>query len=341
MMDKISLKGLRIFANHGVFQGEKEVGQTFIVDCDCALDTRFAGKNDDLTQSLHYGLFAEKLTEFFKEKTFDLIEAAAEYTVDKLLHEYPLVRAITFTLKKPSAPVGLPLDYPALTIHRDWKQAVLALGSNMGNRQAHLEFAIQELDKHDDIRVLKRADFIETDPVGYTEQDRFINSAVLVETLLTPHELLRAVNTIEADDGRTREIHWGPRTLDIDIIYYDKVLMNDDDLIIPHPLSMQRAFVMEPVSSIAPYFIDPRYNQCVSVVWAHAKQALPAEDFNFTNASVTASKEEKPSTPVEKPLEKVAPSTPAAPKKATTNYPLDDIESILDDLSDEDFDTLF
>ena len=86
-MDKISLTSLEIFAHHGVFDFEKENGQTFILDCTCALDTRPAGTTDNLDASLDYGALAKRLTALFQEKTFDLIEAAAEYCARALLRE--------------------------------------------------------------------------------------------------------------------------------------------------------------------------------------------------------------------------------------------------------------
>lgn len=271
-MDKISLVDLEIFAHHGVFDFEKENGQTFIVSCECLLDTHEAGTSDNLDASLDYGALAHRLTALFQEETFDLIEAAAEHCAGALLHEFSLIRSLTLTIKKPSAPVNLPLTYPAVTITRGWTPAILALGSNIEPRQDHLDAALALLSEHPDIRCLRVAPWIETDPVGYTDQDRFLNGAVLIETLLTPHELLDAIHDIEAARKRERIIHWGPRTLDIDIIYYGDLLLTSDDLTIPHPLCMERAFVMEPVTAIAPYWIDPRYGKAVSICWKEAQK---------------------------------------------------------------------
>lgn len=271
-MDKISLVDLEIFAHHGVFDFEKENGQTFIVSCECLLDTHEAGTSDNLSASLDYGALAHRLTALFQEKTFDLIEAAAEHCASALLHEFSLIRSLTLTIKKPSAPVNLPLAYPAVTITRGWTPAILALGSNIEPRQEHLDAALKLLTDHPDIRCLRIAPWIETDPVGYTDQDRFLNGAVLIETLLTPHALLDAIHDIEAARKRERTIHWGPRTLDIDIIYYDDLLLTSDDLTIPHPLCMERTFVMEPVITIAPYWIDPRYGKAISICWKEAQE---------------------------------------------------------------------
>lgn len=271
-MDNVRLHDLEIFAHHGVFDFEKENGQTFILCLDGALSTRAAGESDELAQALDYGTLAQRLTTLFQERTFDLIEAAAEYCTHALLLEFPLLHQLTLTIKKPSAPVGLPLAYPAITITRGWTPAILALGSNIEPRQAHLDAALAALEAHPEIRLQRVAPWIETAPVGGPEgQGPFLNGAVQIETLLTPHALLDAIHTIESGEGRERLVHWGPRTLDIDIIYYADRMIVSDDLTIPHPLSMQRAFVMEPVCAIAPYWIDPRYGQAVSVIWEKTK----------------------------------------------------------------------
>lgn len=267
-MDKISIKNLEVFAHHGVFEDEKMTGQNFYLDCDCFLDTRAAGESDDLAEALDYGALAERLSRLFAWEDFDLIEAAAHYCAMNLLREYPLIRSLTLTVRKPSAPIDLSLDYPAVTITRGWTPVILALGSNLGFREGHLKHALNGLGDHPDIRLVKKSKWFETTPVGGPEgQGNFLNGAVLIETLLTPHALLAATQAIEINDGRERTIHWGPRTLDIDIIYYGDTLLADDTLTIPHPLCLERAFVMEPLLSIAPYWVDPRYGQAVSTLW--------------------------------------------------------------------------
>lgn len=273
-MDKISLVHLEVFAHHGVFDHEKENGQTFYLDCECSLSTRTAGLSDALDDALDYGALAHRLTALFQEKTFDLIEAAAEYCATALLHEFPLIRSLRLSVKKPSAPIGLPVDYPMLTIERGWKPVILALGSNIEPCQAHLDAAVDMMRQHPDMRLLKTASWIETEPWGYTDQPTFINGAVMIETLLSPHELLNVIHDMEHAEGRERIIHWGPRTLDIDIIYYDDLLMNTKNLTIPHALCMQRAFVMDPVTEIAPYWVDPRYGKTISVLWEGEKKNI-------------------------------------------------------------------
>ena len=101
----------------------------------------------------------------------------------------------------------------------------------------------------------------ETDPVGYVDQDAFLNIVVELETSLTPHELLKKCNEIEAELGRTREIHWGPRTVDLDILLYNEENMKTENLIIPHPRMTERGFVLIPLVEINPDLIEPRTNR--------------------------------------------------------------------------------
>lgn len=141
-------------------------------------------------------------------------------------------------------------------------RAILALGSNMGNRQEYLKRAIEELEKRCG-RITKTSSILETKAYGYTEQDDFLNMALCLETELAPHELLAELNAIEADLGRVREIHWGPRTIDLDIIYYEDFIVEDERLTIPHADLHNRDFVLKPVCEIAGDYFDPKRKKTV------------------------------------------------------------------------------
>lgn len=127
----------------------------------------------------------------------------------------------------------------------------LSLGSNIGNREGYLKKALYELSKRS--MVIKSVSPIyETEPIGYKEQGKFLNIAILVETKLSPHELLNTINSVENSLGRERIIRWGPRTIDIDILLYGAKSLNDNDLIIPHQRMWERAFVLIPLKDINP-----------------------------------------------------------------------------------------
>jgi 2-amino-4-hydroxy-6-hydroxymethyldihydropteridine diphosphokinase len=130
-------------------------------------------------------------------------------------------------------------------------QAYIALGSNIEDRFTYLTNAINELNKHEEIKVVNISSIYETDPVGYTEQSPFLNMVASVMTTLTPHELLSECLQIELVLGRKREIKWGPRTVDLDILLFNQENMETDTLIIPHPRMHERAFVLIPLLEIA------------------------------------------------------------------------------------------
>ncbi|MCU0641254.1 MAG: 2-amino-4-hydroxy-6-hydroxymethyldihydropteridine diphosphokinase [Candidatus Margulisbacteria bacterium] len=135
--------------------------------------------------------------------------------------------------------------------------AYLALGSNVGDREEAIEQACFLLEKNPNIHVAKRSSNYETEAEGGGEQAPFINAAVEIRTKLPVHKLLEVCQEIETALGREREIEWGPRTIDIDILLYDNEIISDDKLQIPHPLMHERLFVLKPLREIAPNAIHP------------------------------------------------------------------------------------
>lgn len=130
-------------------------------------------------------------------------------------------------------------------------KAYLGLGSNIGNKKENIEKALGLLEAYEDIRITAVSSYYETDPVGYLEQDCFLNIAVTIETSLKPKQLLCCCNEIENQLKRKREIRWGPRTLDVDILLYENYFSQDEELTIPHPRMCERSFVMIPLYEIA------------------------------------------------------------------------------------------
>ena len=256
-MDKIWIKDLEIFAYHGVLAEEKRNGQKFYVTVSMDVDLHAAGMTDDLDKTVNYAEVCELIRRTMQEESYDLIEAAAEQLAKKILLKFPLVKKVEVEIKKPWAPILLPLDTVSVSITRGWETAYLSIGSNMGDRKAYLEAAIEELKKVETIREIKVSEIIETEPYGYTDQDKFLNAAIGFETLLTPEALLSVCHEIEKKGKRERKIHWGPRTLDLDIIFYDDLISQEDDLCIPHVEMHKRSFVLEPLEEIAPYKRHP------------------------------------------------------------------------------------
>lgn len=136
----------------------------------------------------------------------------------------------------------------------------LGLGSNLGDRRANLEAGLARLAAVPGVSLERVAAFRETRPVGGPEgQGDFLNTACVVETEMAPEELLKAIHEIERDAGRRRaeETRWGPRTLDIDILLWDDLVMATPELAIPHPRLAEREFVLEPLAELAPTLAHP------------------------------------------------------------------------------------
>lgn len=262
-MDKIKIQELEVFANHGVFPEENILGQKFLVSADLYTSTRKAGRTDDLTASVHYGEVSALIDSYLKEHTFKLLESAAEHLAEEILIKYPTVRKIRLEIKKPWAPVHLPMKTVSVEITRARHTAYIALGSNMGDRKNYLDSAVKALDEIPGCTVRQVSSFIETPPYGVTDQADFLNGCLELETLLDPCELLEQLHRIEHEAGRERIVHWGPRTLDLDIIFYDDLVMEEKELCIPHVEVQKRKFVLEPLCEIAPYKRHPVYGKTV------------------------------------------------------------------------------
>ena len=276
-LDEIRIEDLEVFANHGVFPEENVLGQKFLVSAVLYTDTRRAGRTDDLTASIHYGEVCAFIDRYLREHTFKLLERAAESLAEELLLNTQNLRKVRIEIKKPWAPVGLPLKTVSVSIEREWHDVIIALGSNMGDREGYLNGAVEKLNAVRGCRVKKVSDFIETPPYGVTDQEDFLNGCLEMETLMYPHELLDELHRIEKEAGRERIIRWGPRTLDLDIIFYDDMIQQDDDLCIPHVEMHKREFVLKPLCGIAPYKRHPVTGKTVKEMLDEVNSGLSAE----------------------------------------------------------------
>lgn len=135
-------------------------------------------------------------------------------------------------------------------------RAYLALGSNVGDRAAHLQHAIDALDEESDVTCVGVSRVYETDPVGGPPQGAYLNAVVAIDTELTPHALLTRAQQLEENAHRERNERWGPRTLDVDVLLYGDVRLDDPDLTVPHPRMWERGFVLAPLRDVAPQLVD-------------------------------------------------------------------------------------
>ena len=257
--DCIIIENLNVFAYHGVYPEETRDGQNFYVNAILYTDTKRAGHSDELSDSTNYGEVCQEIHRFLTEHTYKLLEAAVEKLSEYLLQTFPLIQELTIEIRKPEAPIPLPFESVSVKIHRGWHRAFVALGSNMGDRQAYIENALKHLREDKNIRNMRVSTLIETKAYGGATQEDFINGVLECETLYSPERLLLRLQEEEQLADRKREIHWGPRTLDLDVLFYEDEIWDKAHLTIPHPDMINRDFVLKPMAELAPNFVHPIY----------------------------------------------------------------------------------
>lgn len=251
-MDEIRIDNLEVYAYHGVYPEETQNGQPFFINAVLYTDTRAAGQKDDLKLATNYGEVCRFINQFMKDHTYRLIEAAAENLARELLQEFSLIDSLDLEIRKPKAPIGFPFESVSVKINRGWHTVYVAFGSNMGDKEKHINNGLLMLNAFPGIRVVRASEIMHSEPYGGVEQEEFLNGAVKLQTYLSPWELLEALHEIEAEEERERSMRWGPRTLDLDIIFYDDLVMEEEELCIPHTDMQNREFVLVPLMELAP-----------------------------------------------------------------------------------------
>lgn len=260
-MDQIKIDRIKVFAHHGVYPNEVAQGQFFYVSIAMDVDTRSAGLTDELSESVDYGEVSMFIEKFMKKNTYKLLEAVTENLAREILLKYSLVKKVTVKVSKPQAPIPLEFEDVSVTIERSWHVAYIAFGSNLDDREDYINRGLEMLENENDIYVMRTSEIIETKPYGGVATETFLNGVVKIKTLLNPYELLHVCNKIEQAAGRDRSVHWGNRTLDLDILFYDHEIMDDEYLTIPHIDMKNRDFVLIPMAEIAPGFVHPVYQK--------------------------------------------------------------------------------
>lgn len=255
-MHTITLKDFEVISCHGVNKEEKVNPQRFLFTAELCYDFLEAGLADDLTKTISYSDVKKTIKQFCESNCFDLIETLAVRGAMLLLKTYP-AKSVTLTVKKPDAPMSGVFDYAGVSISVSWHKVYVALGSNIGDCEGYLDNAIKAFKGDDNIKNIKESSRIESQPYGGVATDKFVNSVCEFDTLYTPQQLLKKLNEIEENNHRTREVHWGNRTLDLDIIFYDDLIVQDNNLCIPHPDMQNRSFVLTPLCELCQNKLHP------------------------------------------------------------------------------------
>ena len=279
MTDQILVSDIRALAVVGALAHERESAQPLRIDLVLEVDLHDAGRSDELDDTVHYGSVAETAVATAVESKDVLLERLATRIADGVL-EFPLVEAVEVTVTKLRPPIPVEVATTAVRIRRSMLErdavavrshrAFVALGSNLGDRVSFLRSAVAGLS-----RVVAESRVFETDPIGGPGgQNAFLNMVVEVETLLDPFALLRRCQRLEAEAMRQRVVHWGPRTLDVDIILYDEVEVRSDDLVLPHPRFTERRFVLAPLADIAPEHCPAGWDEVLEPAVVSARGCL-------------------------------------------------------------------
>ena len=256
-MDRILIDDLRVLTVIGALPHERESAQPIRIDLSIGLDLRDAGLTDELDDTLNYGLVSERVADLVAMSKYILLERLAAEVADLVLG-FDRVEEDELTITKLRPPVPTAVDSTAVRIVRTRAEAnvpplrsheaVVALGSNLGDRESFLRHAVRELGN-----VVEMSQVYETEPVGGPDaQGAYLNMVVKVETSLDPYAFIRRCQRIEASALRQRMIHWGPRTLDIDLLFFDDIRIQSEELVVPHPRINERRFVLTPLGEISP-----------------------------------------------------------------------------------------
>lgn len=257
--DRITLTGVTAYGFHGVLAEEKAQGQEFSVDLTLEVDLSRAAASDDLTHTVNYAEAAADAVALLQGPSQDLIETVAGAIADAVLVR-PLVEAVEVTLHKPHAPVGVPFTDVTVTLRRERDvRVVVALGANLGTDPAQtLRDAARRLGQEPGLWGLSCSPLFDTDPVGGPAQPAYTNAVLTARTSLAPWRVLDRLHRVEQEFDRTREVRWGARTLDLDLIQYgepgtaDEVVSEDPELLLPHPRAHERGFVLAPWHALDP-----------------------------------------------------------------------------------------
>ncbi len=157
--------------------------------------------------------------------------------------------------------------------------AYIGIGSNIDDKVGQCERAISEILKIDRNRLLAKSSFFKTQPIGYKDQDWFINGVIKIETDLNPHELLKDLKAIESKLGRVETFHWGPRFIDLDLLFFDHEEIKTKDLCVPHPHLHKRQFVLVPMAEIDRDFIHPVFKMTIQDLLDNLKEDQGVEKF--------------------------------------------------------------
>ena len=263
--DQVNVNGLIVTTIVGVLPHERAIAQPLQIDLTIHVDLRDAGRSDDLNDTANYGDVSERVADLVRGSKDILLERVAA-RVAELVVGIDRVEAVDVTITKLRPPIPESIESTSVRVHRSRHDfdvelasphtAIVALGSNLGDRRRFLQDAVGMFSG-----ITGQSQVFETDPIGGPEeQGAYLNMVLAVETPLDPYSLLRFCRRVEAEAGRQRIVRWGPRTLDVDVLFYDHITIDDPILTIPHPRFAERRFVLAPLAEVDPDRCPPNWD---------------------------------------------------------------------------------
>ncbi len=259
MTDRIQIRGLRALGHHGALPGEQDRPQPFEIDLDIEADLERAGMTDDLADTVDYGAVVEAAARVVTSERWQLLERMAHRVAHEVLAADRRVAAVAVTVRKLRPPVPVDLHSVGVQVRRPRRRVFLGLGANLGDREGTLRTAVTALPD-----VVAVSPVYETSPVGGpADQPPYLNLVVELATARSARELFEIGQRLEAEAGRDRsgEERFGPRPLDVDVLWLDGVTVDEPDLVVPHPRMFERKFVLVPLADLAPELVPEGWEE--------------------------------------------------------------------------------
>ena len=277
--DFIKVTNVKVFAYHGVLPEEQKNGQEFFLNAKVYVNTKKASQTDALEHTVNYDEMTSIMHDSFRENVYQLIEAAGEHVIQSVMHYYPNIEAMELEVRKPNAPVRLQPEDVSVTLYREWHRVYVSFGSNYENDEVgYINDTYEILKANDFFRGIKPSELVRTKPYGPVAQADFVNGCFEMDTLFEPEELMEYFRGIEDGFERDRSIKWGPRPIDLDVLFYDDIVYHSNIVNIPHMDMQNRMFVLLPLSELCPGMRHPLIGKTVVQMKAELEEKGGMED---------------------------------------------------------------
>jgi dihydroneopterin aldolase/2-amino-4-hydroxy-6-hydroxymethyldihydropteridine diphosphokinase len=266
-MFSITIKDLNLFGYHGVKESEKKDGQNFRFNIEILINKGSFLNDDSLGSTVNYSEVIRLVKRINSDTRFNLLETLSQVVAGKIMDISPLIEKVTIKIEKTSPPIKENLESVGTEYVLDRKieekgefkkgktNVYLSLGSNISNRENNLRKAVDLIGNSPNIDILKVSSIYETEPMYIKDQDSFYNIVLnaRIDGEISPFEIMGFLKGIEFGFGRKMtKKRYGPRVIDIDLLYYGEMSIESDFLTLPHPGIEERKFVLVPLSEIAP-----------------------------------------------------------------------------------------